>query len=219
MTDRCDGRYPVPHKREEPFPVTYRCALPMGHDGPHGDGNDRSEPIEQPAQDRLQPMAPGAPDIPALIARLQDFAGCDCGFEHRDPTESAHRGTCRIFDEDAELSLEAADALTTLSASHAEQKALADVYGDAVAEWRPIVERAKELEAELQEAREGALTWQPIATAPKDKMLLLKKGNRIYMGSLGLYGNWNAPGDDEAFTFSGPTHWMLLAALAEQEQR
>jgi hypothetical protein len=63
MTDRCDGRYPVPHKREEPFPVTYRCALPMGHDGPHGDGNDRSEPIEQPAQDRLQPMAPGAPDI------------------------------------------------------------------------------------------------------------------------------------------------------------
>jgi hypothetical protein len=73
MTDRCDGRYPVPHKREEPFPVTYRCALPMGHDGPHGDGNDRSEPIEQPAQDRLQPMAPGAPDIPALI-KPPDFA-------------------------------------------------------------------------------------------------------------------------------------------------
>jgi hypothetical protein len=73
MIDRCDGRYPVPHKREEPFPVTYRCALPMGHDGPHGDGNDRSEPIEQPAQDRLQPMAPGAPDIPALRERLAKF--------------------------------------------------------------------------------------------------------------------------------------------------
>jgi hypothetical protein len=106
-------------------------------------------------------------DIPALIARLQDFAGCDCGFEHRDPTESAHRGTCRIFDEDAELSLEAADALTTLSASHAEQKALADVYGDAVAEWRPIVERAKELEAELQEARAIIQEWEKLEDARK----------------------------------------------------
>ena len=38
---RCEGRYPVPQTsppREEPFDVTYRCALPKGHDGPHGDG-------------------------------------------------------------------------------------------------------------------------------------------------------------------------------------
>jgi hypothetical protein len=67
MTDRCDGRYPVPHKREEPFPVTYRCALPMGHDGPHGDGNDRSEPIGEQFDERLQPT--GAPDIPAPTSK------------------------------------------------------------------------------------------------------------------------------------------------------
>lgn len=38
---RCEGRYPVPQtapKREEPFEVTYRCALPVGHLGPHGGG-------------------------------------------------------------------------------------------------------------------------------------------------------------------------------------
>jgi hypothetical protein len=37
--DRCEGRYPVPQTappRDEPFEVTYRCALPKGHDGPHG---------------------------------------------------------------------------------------------------------------------------------------------------------------------------------------
>lgn len=36
---RCEGRYPVPQTappREEPFDVTYRCARPKGHDGPHG---------------------------------------------------------------------------------------------------------------------------------------------------------------------------------------
>lgn len=36
---RCEGRYPVPQTsppRDEPFEVTYRCALPTGHDGPHG---------------------------------------------------------------------------------------------------------------------------------------------------------------------------------------
>jgi hypothetical protein len=36
---RCEGRYPVPQTsppRDEPFEVTYRCALPKGHDGPHG---------------------------------------------------------------------------------------------------------------------------------------------------------------------------------------
>jgi hypothetical protein len=35
---RCNGRYPIPQTsppRDEPFDVTYRCALPEGHDGPH----------------------------------------------------------------------------------------------------------------------------------------------------------------------------------------
>lgn len=38
--ERCEGRYPVPQTsppRDEPFEVTYRCARPKGHDGPHGD--------------------------------------------------------------------------------------------------------------------------------------------------------------------------------------
>jgi hypothetical protein len=37
--ERCEGRYPVPQTappRDEPFEVTYRCALPKGHSGPHG---------------------------------------------------------------------------------------------------------------------------------------------------------------------------------------
>lgn len=33
---RCEGRYPVPTQREEPFEVTYRCSKPAGHAGPHG---------------------------------------------------------------------------------------------------------------------------------------------------------------------------------------
>jgi hypothetical protein len=35
---RCEGRYSVPQTsppRDEPFDVTYRCALDNGHDGPH----------------------------------------------------------------------------------------------------------------------------------------------------------------------------------------
>lgn len=36
---RCHGRYPVTQTspaRDEPFDVTYRCAMPTGHYGPHG---------------------------------------------------------------------------------------------------------------------------------------------------------------------------------------
>jgi hypothetical protein len=52
---RCDGRYPVPQAsppREEPFDITYRCALPTGHDGPHGDAaspvaEEQTPPIER----------------------------------------------------------------------------------------------------------------------------------------------------------------------------
>lgn len=39
VDERCEGRYPVPQTsppRDEPFEVTYRCARPKGHDGPHG---------------------------------------------------------------------------------------------------------------------------------------------------------------------------------------
>jgi hypothetical protein len=39
QADRCEGRYSVPRTsppREEPFDVTYRCAKPEGHEGPHG---------------------------------------------------------------------------------------------------------------------------------------------------------------------------------------
>ena len=35
QSERCHGRYPVPHRREEPFDVTYRCGLNKGHQGPH----------------------------------------------------------------------------------------------------------------------------------------------------------------------------------------
>lgn len=38
MTERCDGRYGVPHARSEPFEVTYRCMLHQGHFGPCGSG-------------------------------------------------------------------------------------------------------------------------------------------------------------------------------------
>lgn len=40
--ERCNGRYPVPG-RSEPFEVTYRCGLPIGHAGPH-----RAEPALEP---------------------------------------------------------------------------------------------------------------------------------------------------------------------------
>jgi hypothetical protein len=51
---RCEGRYPVPQTsppRDEPFEVTYRCALPAGHLGPH-----RSEPVMNSVVDRPEPI-------------------------------------------------------------------------------------------------------------------------------------------------------------------
>lgn len=39
--ERCDGRYPVGMPRDEPFDVTYRCSLKVGHEGPHG-----AEPLQ-----------------------------------------------------------------------------------------------------------------------------------------------------------------------------
>jgi len=60
-----------------------------------------------------------------------------------------------------------------------------------------------------------APTWQPIETAPKDKLtrMLLLKGRSVCIGSRGFYNGWSADGDADAFTFSGPTHWMPLSAL------
>ena len=55
---RCDGRYPVPQTsppRDEPFGVTYRCALPKGHEGPHGSEDKlryRPKPKSEPAKQR-----------------------------------------------------------------------------------------------------------------------------------------------------------------------
>lgn len=60
--ERCEGRYPVPQTappREEPFDVTYRCALPKGHEGPHGSGNDSPQPIDSGSSDRSRPMDEG----------------------------------------------------------------------------------------------------------------------------------------------------------------
>jgi hypothetical protein len=56
---RCEGRYLVPQTappRDEPFDVTYRCAMPKGHDGPHGAGNDSPQPIDAKSFDRSQPI-------------------------------------------------------------------------------------------------------------------------------------------------------------------
>lgn len=58
---RCEGRYPVPQtspSREEPFPVTYRCAMPKGHDGPHGAEDSRPSALDQAiAEIREPPLA------------------------------------------------------------------------------------------------------------------------------------------------------------------
>ena len=53
---RCDGRYPVPGKRDEPFDVTYRCGRAPGHDGPHGPEDPPDFP-SSPETDALRPSA------------------------------------------------------------------------------------------------------------------------------------------------------------------
>jgi hypothetical protein len=50
VSERCEGRYPVPQTsppRDEPFEVTYRCALALGHEGPHGSGADIPAPVSE----------------------------------------------------------------------------------------------------------------------------------------------------------------------------
>lgn len=52
LLQRCDGRYEVPQKRDEPFPVTYRCSLPVGHVGPCGlDAALKATELPAPAQE------------------------------------------------------------------------------------------------------------------------------------------------------------------------
>ena len=53
---RCDGRYPVGHPRDEPFPVTYRCGRQQGHEGPHGADDNSPQPIEQRPNNRAEPI-------------------------------------------------------------------------------------------------------------------------------------------------------------------
>lgn len=60
LEPRCDGRYPVPMHRDEPFPVTYRCGLEAGHQGEHGSGFDSPRPIASPDVNSLQPIAASA---------------------------------------------------------------------------------------------------------------------------------------------------------------
>lgn len=57
MTERCEGRYPVPMKRDEPFDVTYRCGLHQGHLGECGSGN-------QPGSGSVVPSAERAASTP-----------------------------------------------------------------------------------------------------------------------------------------------------------
>jgi hypothetical protein len=51
---RCDGRYPVPGPRDEPFPVTYRCGLTAGHDGPCGLGASPALPRTGEPEETLE---------------------------------------------------------------------------------------------------------------------------------------------------------------------
>lgn len=53
MTPRCEGRYPVPQERAEPFGVTYRCGLHQGHQGPCGSGSTHPSMLDP------SPPAPG----------------------------------------------------------------------------------------------------------------------------------------------------------------
>jgi type II secretory pathway component PulJ len=61
---RCEGRYPVPHKRDESFEVTYRCGLTQGHSGQHG-------PIEtRPTQEEIEVVHRSFMERPAGRSRL-----------------------------------------------------------------------------------------------------------------------------------------------------
>ena len=57
--ERCEGRYPVPGPRDEPFDVTYRCYLPEGHDGPHRGGYPGEEDVM------------GSPNIPSATEKQE----------------------------------------------------------------------------------------------------------------------------------------------------
>lgn len=57
-TTRCNGRYPVPGKRDEPFEVTYRCGGVVGHGGAHG-----------PCPG--EPMPTTSDDVDLMIAELK----------------------------------------------------------------------------------------------------------------------------------------------------
>ena len=82
---------------------------------------------------------PADPSVETVIQRLREGATVlDEPFHH---------------DAIAVAMLEAADLLSTLQRERDSAQNLANIYGDAVAEWRPIVERAESAEAEARAAR------------------------------------------------------------------
>lgn len=57
MPERCDGRYPVSHPRDEPFDVTYRCGLDVGHSGAHGRGAELRFEVAMPEHEARRTLA------------------------------------------------------------------------------------------------------------------------------------------------------------------
>lgn len=94
---RCGGRYTVPHKRSEPFPVTYRCGLQEGHTGEHG------AKASQPPPEALS----------ALSQKWRNTADICVTIANRESTDLRSRAELRI---QASVSRTHADELDALSA-------------------------------------------------------------------------------------------------------
>jgi hypothetical protein len=116
---RCEGRYPVPQARDEPFEVTYRCALSVGHLGPH-----RSEPITDGADDRLGPIG-------IYERALRSIAANSCCT------------SCRETALVAEAALREAEPPQdeSLAVAHARKQGAADGFQDG---WHAALQRMRE---------------------------------------------------------------------------
>ena len=88
----------------------------------------------------------------------------------------------------------------------------ASYSGSAAHEYQTISSTlwkcARELRALLVSSPHG---WQPIETAPKNGTRILTFPGPIAYWN-GLYRRWINPADPDAFSFTGPTHWMPLPA-------
>jgi hypothetical protein len=97
---------------------------------------------------------------------------------------------------------------------------LADVF----AVYQLEAEATEAIETALQEAAEG--TWQPIETAPKDKMIFalcfedypqaVQWDQEIDYGSEGISQIWRSVLTDR---FVMPTHWMPLPTPPKGESK